>query len=800
MTRASRTRAPTGGASVHALPEPRRAVAIGMVAATTIVLQIGLTRILSVVIWYHWAFLAVSLALLGIAAPGVWFSLVTRRDPWLPRLLLLAGVTVPAGVFVTVHAPAWVGVQAAPWLCLAAALVAFLALGGTACLLLLSAPGATVARLYAADLVGASVGAAVTVPLLWLGPTPLVVAALGLLPLAAHTTLWPRRWLAPALIAVPSLLALTIGTPFEVHHTKTYSEIEPGRVPQYERWSPTVRVTVFDDVFWTSAPGGFLWGSGRARRAGTGPQQYWLEQDGSAGTPITRWSGDPTELGYLFDDVTSIGHELRPGRRVAIIGAGGGRDVLAALAANARQIDAIELHGVILETVRDRYGAFSGHLYDDPRVTPIVGEGRHVLSQSSTHYDLIQISLIDSWSATTAGAYTLAENHLYTVEAYQLFWSRLTDRGLLSTSRWLRGDFGLEVPRLLLLVRAALAREGVANPADHVAVVQGGAVGTVLVSRLPFAPEEYAKLNRIAANRGFVVHFPPEAATSGDRQLAQLFARGPEALAGQGIDLTPPTDDRPFFFQVLLPFDEVTRPTAVSLGVNNEGVWTLRLVITIVVAAALGMLLLPFLFTDRFERRGLWRGSGFFACIGFGFLLVEVTWIQKLVLLLGHPSRAATVVLGALLLGTGLGSLGAPHFGVERLQRWGWATGVLILGLTLGARLAPALLAWPGGALAAAAVLVLLVGGMTMGPWFALGLARFGDVNKPWFWAINGAASVVAGAGSLAVAMQLGYTVVGLLGAAAYGIAWWLLQGAAHAEPVEDAASVPETRPQAPSS
>jgi hypothetical protein len=210
--------------------------------------------------------------------------------------------------------------------------------------------------------------------------------------------------------------------------------------------------------------------------------------------------------------------------------------------------------------------------------------------------------------------------------------------------------------------------------------------------------------------------------------------------------------------------------------VNNEGVWTLKLVLFIVTAVALGLLLLPFLFTDRFRREGLWRGSAYFASIGFGFMLVEVTWMQKLVLLLGHPSRAATVALGGLLLGSGVGSLLAAPLGLNRLRRWGWITAAVVALVSLVARHALVLLSWPAGLQVLVAVLVLAVSGLTMGPWFALGLGGFGDDNKPWFWAVNGAASVIAGVGALAVAMQLGYTVVALIGGTFYAAAWLLVR------------------------
>jgi hypothetical protein len=757
--------------------ERRRFAAIALVSATVILLQISLTRLLSVLVWYHWAFFSISLSLLGVGAPGVWFALRRPNPELLPRLLLAAAGLLPASVVLVVKATRHCGSHSILFILLVL-LPGLLCLGSAICQLLLEAEGPAIGRMYGFDLLGAALGAVLVVPLMTVLPTPQLAGALGLLPLVAYLAVGGNRRTA-GVLAIGLLGLLAWGEAFRLRHPKAYAEIGPRATPIYERWTPTARITIFDNVFWTDTHGAFGWGMGARPAPMPAPRQYWLEQDGSAGTPITEFDGDTRKLLYLFHDVTSVGYQLRPPRTVAIVGPGGGRDILTALAAGAEKIRAIELNQAVVEALRGRFGEFTGHLYDLPEVETVVGEGRSVLARSPQQYDLLQISLIDSWAATAAGAYSLSENNLYTLEAYRLFWSRLTPRGMVSTTRWMVGGFGLELPRLLFLHRAALLAEGVRDPLQHLVMLQGGAVGTVLMSRSPFTEADLSRLQQTAFSRGFTIHLPDRFLPAEQRWIRRIWDAGPPGYDRWGLRMDPPTDDRPFFFQALSPLRPILPDVAARAGINAEGVTALQTLMLAVAALAGLLFFLPFPLTRWLRPQGgFWRGSAFFTAIGLGFMLVEVSWIQRFILLLGHPSLAVTVGLGSLLLGAGLGSLGSRRVGPTRARRWGFMAPLSVAAVS--AALGPvstAVLGWSWPLRAATAVGLLVPCGVLLGCFFPLGMVRFGEPHKAWFWAVNGAASVVASVVSLALAMETGFSRVGYLGVGLYVVAWLLFRG-----------------------
>lgn len=760
----------------------RLLVAIALASFAVLFFQIAITRVLSVVLWYHWAFLSISLAMLGLGAPGVWFALRPPPRRALPALLWLGGVSLP----LSVSAVLAVGNRFGAWSvlpCMACLLVPFLLLGAAVCQLLLQARGAAVGRMYGADLLGASVAAALVLPALGWWPTPHVAAALGLLPLGAVALVGGSRVLA-ALGAAVVVGIVAWGGSLQVRYTKAYDEsLLP---PEYVRWTPTARLAFFDRVLSPTDPqGGFGWGFGdKAPKVSV--DQRWMEQDGSAGTPITSFDGDVADMGaleFLLYDVTTVAYQVRPPRRVAVIGGGGGRDILSALLAKADEIDAVELNPGVVETLSTRYRAFAGDIYHAKGVHAFVSEGRSFLTRAEGGYDLIQISLIDSWAATAAGAYSLSENNLYTVEAYRLYLDRLSADGLVSTSRWMRGDHSLELLRLLFLNQRALREAGVADPQAHTAVVRGGQVATVVTSKRPFTAPEIARLQDVCAARGFELLFPATPKPDDPTDVPTLLAKGWAALRAYGLWMEPPTDDRPFFFQSLPVLGTFDTELARAFGVNAMSVRSLQYLMLVLLAVTLVLFFLPFALARWLPRGGgFWRGSMYFSAIGLAFMFIEVPWLQRFVLFVGHPSVAATVVIGALLLGAGCGALRSARTGLRRWQRWWIVTPVLLAAGNAGMPpLFQATLGWAEPARIAIAVALLLPIGYLLGHFFPLGMLRFGDAHKAWFWALNGAFGVLASVCSLALAMAFGFAVVAWIGVAGYLLAGLLLAGRAAA-------------------
>ncbi|HLU38508.1 MAG TPA: hypothetical protein VK081_03930 [Planctomycetota bacterium] len=755
----------------------RLLLAIALASFAVLFFQIAVTRVLSVVLWYHWAFLSISLAMLGLGAPGVWFALRPPRPGLLKVLLWAGGIALPAAVLGVVG----IGNRFQAWSVLpamACLLVPFLLLGAAVCLLLLEAPGPSVGPMYGADLLGAAAAAALVIPALGVVATPVAAGLLGVLPVAA-AILAGAPWRPCALTCAAILGLCSFGELFEVRHGKSYDE-NVFR-PIHVEWTPTARLSFFDEMFFVhGARTGFGWGFG-TKAPKVEIDQYWMEQDGSAGTPITRFDGDVRDMSeyeYLLFDVTTVGYQVRPPRRVAVIGGGGGRDILTALLARAEHVDAVELNPGVVKMVSGRFRDFSGDPYHAPGVHAHVSEGRSFLTRSPGNYDCIQISLIDSWAATAAGAYSLAENNLYTVEAYRLYLDRLGPDGFVSTSRWMLGSNSLELVRLLFLQQQALREAGFADPDAHTVVVRGDQVGTVLTSKRPFTGEEIERVREVCDARGFTLLYPRAPDPTDPADVATLLREGPEVLVRYGLHMVPPTDDRPFFFQSLPIFGTFDTEFARQFGVNAMSVRALQYLMLTLLAVTLVLFFAPFVLARALPRGpAFWRGSAYFAAIGLAFMLIEVPWLQRLVLYVGHPSVAATVTIGALLTGAGLGALHSPRTGLRRWQRAWWLTPLVLAAGNAGMpALFGATLGWSEPARIATAVGLLVPVGFLLGHFLPLGMVRFGDRSKAWYWALNGACGVLASVCSLALAMAFGFAAVAWLGVAAYVVAGLLLQ------------------------
>jgi hypothetical protein len=437
-----------------------------------------------------------------------------------------------------------------------------------------------------------------------------------------------------------------------------------------------------------------------------------------------------------------MAHWMRSNADIAVIGVGGGRDVLSALTFGQRSVLGVELNGSVLRALTDEYGRFAGHLDRDPRVTLVHDEARSFITRSDKQFDVIQMSLIDTFAATAAGAFVLAENALYTADAWETFLRKMKPGGILTVSRWYYPKLPAEAMRLVSIAREALTRLGKGNPHERVILVKaplangppgmlGSGVANVLVSPDPFTPADIAALKGQADRLGFEIIVSPEGAQEGFRQI--LWSEDPEPFyRSYPLDLSPPTDDHPFFFHMLRFGDFGETLSANVFDPNHGQLKAIRLLVgLLIVVSVLTTLciLVPLLLATQ---RGVLRNNGsllvFFFAIGLGFMFIEMSQMQRLMVMLGHPTYALSVVLFTLLTGTGVGSYLSSRITDDGPFTPRRALGALLVAIVAFGLVTPPLVQMLSGASnavrIAAAASTLFVAGLFLGLPFPLGMRR----------------------------------------------------------------------------
>ena len=474
----------------------------------------------------------------------------------------------------------------------------------------------------------------------------------------------------------------------------------------------------------------------------------------------------------LLYDVAAVPYELGVGPRACIIGGGGGKDILTALQVGTREVDVVELNPFTVNAVSKEFGEFSGDSYHLPGVNTFVGEGRSHFSRDTKPCDILQISQIDTFAASSAGAYALTENGLYTVEALRFFWSKLTPHGVLSISRWASGPAWPESARLVLMAMEALRQEGIAEPRSRLVVLSAGGTANTLLFRSSVTPALMTKIEGIAERRGFDLLWPPRSSKA-DAPVTEVLLKGPRSFEARGYDFSPSTDDRPFFFQTLNILHGTDQLAADGTGAREQSVTLLRGLALFVAEITVILFFLPFILREKLPRGpGLLRNTTYFFCIGLAFMLVEISLVQRLTLYLGHPSYATTIVLGALLLGAGVGSFNAQR--VTNNLAWLFAilvpavVGIISFGLLKV--IMPVTLFHDFGIRASITAIGVGLLGIPMGLLFPLGMRHCDGRNRSWFWAINGASSVLGSILALVLALIGGFSLVLGLAVAVYAL------------------------------
>ncbi len=774
----------------------------------TLMYELILTRIFSVLMWYHFASMAISLALFGLGAAAL---LVYLRPRWFPeqqhakqtsRFAYCFGLSVALFFLLFVlfrlqpqlgfrvlsffHQPFYQpfqqgNVQQNLELTQLLGLAALYLLtsmpffcSGLTITLLLSREHQNFKKLYFFDLFGAGVGCLLIILILKLvggiGGL-LVIAILGLLAAlflqdkTNHGKSALGVWLAIGLCAL-ALFANLASDFAEIRFVR--GRYEPNLL--WSSWNSFSRVAVYPAQ---SEEAGRAWGLSRNYR-GAVPEQLGMVVDDTGYTSLYRWTGKDG-LDFFRANVISLAYTLKQQPSVLVIGPGGGKDVLAALAMDARRVVPVEVNPLIIEAVNEQFASFSGELYRQPKVDLQIDEGRSFIRRSQEQFDIIQASAVFGRMAPSAGAFTLSENNLYTLEAFNDYWQHLTDNGILSISRFI---FERETLRLVALGLELLKQQGVADPAAHIAVIKERGLANFMLKKQPFSANELQQLAQQARDKAFDIVYLP-GYQQGQKVFQQLIASAgsTEFYRTFPFDISPTDDNRPFFYYMLKPGDFLNLFSFPERGpFEDRAILILRNLLLVVGSAVLLVFLLPLLLMHREALKNKLAGRRicYFSCLGLGFMLIEIGLLRRFTLFLGQPIYSLAVILFALLVFSGLGSLLSQRFVNSAQRSLPLLLGALMLLATAYSYTLPPLLeaavAWPLVARCLLSVLLLAPLGLLLGMPLPLGVQLLhpqGD-EIPWSWGINGATSVLGTILAVVLAMNFGFNLTIMVGIVVY--------------------------------
>ena len=751
----------------------------GIVATSmaTLLLELTLTRLFSVIYFYHFAFLAISIALFGLGAGGVlsyvvagWHGSLFQKVGALATtnavaiVLCLSFLLSQTGEMGTAELMAAYFVAAIPFL-----------LSGTIISLVIADTIRRVNRVYFFDLIGAAGGCAILVPLLdRLGaPNTILVAAVLF---AVSSAIWfhlsrsPRGRVAAVMLGLLLVALMTYNGKYPFIDVK-FAKGQELKDEEFVRWNSFSRIALKPEP-------------------GSGLKSIVIDADAATGVARFDFAHlSPEQRFHLAYDGPGVPYLLRPGAKTLVIGPGGGWDISRALASGSKDITGVEINPIIAKVImRERFPGYSNYLYYRPEVKIVIEDGRSFVRRSHDHYQVLQATLVDTWASTAAGAFALSENNLYTTNAFVDYLSHLSSDGVMAFTRW-----GFDPPReslrIVSLAIAALKQLGQQEPSRSIAVMREnvaqlhawGAQDTILVSRNPFTPSDIEQI-RNAANTAKMqlIYVPGSTRSSAFRDL--LLARDPEQFyASYEFDVRPVSDDRPFFFYTVQPRDVWNFIKHASHDTEDYKINTalpvlFALVAISTVATIVIMVLPPLLLGNRLPREaGILKALLFFLFIGAGYILIQVALIQKFVLFLGHPTYALTVIVFSMLLSSGFGSLLSKKIADSDPRRLTLILLVIVAAIVAMSFVVTAVteggVALPFPLKVVISVALIAPVGFVMGMPFPTGLTLLehaAPFSVRWAWAVNAASSVLGSAGAMFLAIYLGLQLTLVIGGICY--------------------------------
>lgn len=782
-------------------------LAVAFISASLLAYQIILMRMFAITLWYHFAYMMVSIALLGFGASGTFITLFQRGlrkrlSQWCAVSALLSSFALVACVILSQRIAfdpyflPWVKSESWHLLQLYLVLIVPFFFGAGSIGLSFLAAKERIGRMYAANLLGSAAGSVSAVVLLYVLPverTLPIIAGLGFLAMILWAAREGRRAALLACLAGALgfffLWQLEVDIRISPFKQLSYKENLADAITVARRTSPLGRIDVIRSSAFRYAPCSLAY-------QGTIPPQLDIIIDADSETPVTNFSGDWSKLEYLDYTTAALPFHLLGSPKVLVVGAGGGAEVLNALYHGARQVDAVELNPQVMKLVKEDFARFACYLYDHPKVRPIIAEGRGYIESTRETYDIIDIALLDSYSSAAGGVYALNESYLYTIESLRAFIRRLSPAGILAITRWVMETPPRDGIKMFASALEALERSRIFQPENHMIAVRTWQIATIIISPSPFSKDQIEKAKEFCKRRGIdFIYYPginPEEVALFHQDRTYLEIAG-ELLFGDRegfyrdyiFNVRPATDDRPYFFRF---FRLSTLPRLIS-ELGRDAVpfieWGyIILLATLAQAVLVGLVLIVVpLFFLRLRGEKKHRGKVFiyFACLGLAYMFLEMAFIQKLILFLSFPVYVAAVVLTGFLLFSGIGSFVSQRV-MRRLGNLLFISAgiaLIAVGYLLGLGFVfSACMGFPDWAKVIISLALIAPLAFLMGIPFPHGLAwvnRTSPALVPWAWAVNGYLSVVAATLAAVLAMNVGFRGVVLCALVCYLVAACLL-------------------------
>ncbi|MHA4847348.1 spermine/spermidine synthase domain-containing protein [Flavitalea antarctica] len=789
-------------------------IGIFLVSLATLLLELSLTRVMSVALWYHFGFLVISTALLGFGTAGVvlasWKKLREEMDlsqtlSWLS--LVFGAITIfsfwalqqiPFNPFSVATDKRQLFIMPLYYITIS---IPFF-ISGLIISLLFTRLSGNMSRLYAVDLIGAALGClliVLTMPGLGGSGSVVMAAALGTLAAFAFSNQRSFKTISIILAGCIAAFAFVANDLLPITISKNKRPATFKNVPIFSAWNTFSYIELFERKKDEAAK---LPGSRR-----------FVIDGGTAATGMNDLSDGIENYFKRYPDDTSylsvVSYLHIPNPSILNIGSGAGAEVLDGLYKNAKKITCVEINPIINDVVKNKMNDFWGGLFNHPTVQLVTEEGRNFINRSNEQYDVIVSSHTISNAAVSSGALSLAENYVLTREAFQEYYEHLTPEGTIFFTRP-----EMHLPRLFTTAREVLAENGVTDFTKHFYAFREPTAnkndpsffGIYVMKKTPFTHRDVQRMDSLVnslrsavggKSRSFEMLYSPY----GDSidNIYDTILKTPDiynVYKSYNRQLEPATDDRPFFNQHVRwssigwkSFNEVfsqDNPLAARMALENKPVAevTLLLILLQSVVLAAALMLIPLF---RFSREGLqfpdrWRYLAYFACLGLGFIMIEISFIQRFILYLGQPVYTLAVIIAGLLLSTGIGSYlsGKLTIGptVLRTKYIPALLGVLLVTSLLTPTLFDLTIHWPLVVRIIFTLLLLSPMGILLGIPFPTGIKAVAEKSNafvPWAWGVNGFFTVIGSVGAVILGMMLGFKIVILLAGVVYLAALFLV-------------------------